>query len=543
MTAAVWSGVDAPSSAASHASVAGVVALRSGAEPVVSGRGEGVPSVAVVPTAVRTSGMPPSATSCLRSIAAYPLTSPLQPCPVVVDPAAASRAERIVRDCVDGAAAAAVSESVAHAGYVYVMRDGSIVVVQQPAVPSTGVPAFDAGLVTLADTRVCECSGGVSFAAGSSEVDAAALCPQPSASLSDLQRVYRARHRVARVLFVVSRGVPLSALVPSLAAAADDAPRSLRRHRVTAACGPLDAVRSTLLRQHAACATAVRAPPPSVVTPGDPAAGVGVGAWRDVDVVGFYPPGGMDGDDQWMPRHTPAPQAVASTAVAALGSGWEWVSGIVVSKSRDGVRVACDHDDVTVVADPRTAVAFDADHGAKEPRRGVDSERNTGDHSDDDDRSDAGNHSDSDGQGSRRVSAEALDVGAHVWVCVPPRWLDAAREHLDDWLEARKQSVSSETELRDGVPRLLDYSVGLTTVLPGLGRDRDLDMVVGVGAESNSSVAVVGLAIGRAVCDTQATDYDTAITVSVSGVSRCDAPLCRVIVRARSRDLVFLCSF
>jgi hypothetical protein len=68
-------------------------------------------------------------------------------------------------------------------------------------------------------------------------------------------------------------------------------------------------------------------------------------------------------------------------------------------------------------------------------------------------------------------------------------------------------------------------------------------MVVGVGAESNSSVAVVGLAIGRAVCDTQATDYDTAITVSVSGVSRCDAPLCRVIVRARSRDLVFLCSF
>lgn len=100
-----------------------------------------------------------------------------------------------------------------YAGYIYAFDDGSVLAVDSPYTVANNLRPNGYPLQTLAalfDPRFISLSDDTYFAAASS-------ADLPPETLSSLKRVIISRQRVARIYFVLSRGVSIGALLPSFA--------------------------------------------------------------------------------------------------------------------------------------------------------------------------------------------------------------------------------------------------------------------------------------------------------------------------------------
>lgn len=115
-----------------------------------------------------------------------------------------------VLDALEGGSNDDEDSETIYAGYVYVLDDGSCIAVESPATAHLSSRALAKPLIgKIFDQRFVELTDDVYFcAAAASDISADAY--------TALKRALLLRHRVARVFFIVSKGVPLQSFLPAL---------------------------------------------------------------------------------------------------------------------------------------------------------------------------------------------------------------------------------------------------------------------------------------------------------------------------------------
>jgi hypothetical protein len=127
-----------------------------------------------------------------------------------------------VLDALEGGGKDDEDSETIYAGYIYVLDDGSCIAVESPATAHLSSRALGKPLIgKIFDQRFVELTDDVYFcAAAASDISTDAYAA--------LKRALLLRHRVARVFFIISKGVPLQSFLPALTRMVSIAPSGQR---------------------------------------------------------------------------------------------------------------------------------------------------------------------------------------------------------------------------------------------------------------------------------------------------------------------------